>query len=225
MPPKLGINDAVDTLILAAKGFYDKQWLLGTSGNLSIRVVTDEEDTEALRFLITASGRDKGMLSAEDFVVVGEDGLVVAPREGQASAETLLHEGVYQAFPHVGAVYHVHTVAAALLSKYGAGPDGCICFEDLEMLKGLGFSTHKTVVALPVFDNSQDIAALSREVISRLDPEVPGFLIKGHGLYAWGETPFEAKRHVEIWEYLFQYKLGESLIKAGLTTMPLPQRV
>ena len=31
---------------------------------------------------------------------------------------------------------------------------------------------------------------------------VPGFLIRGHGLYAWGRDIAEARRHVEGLEFL-----------------------
>jgi methylthioribulose-1-phosphate dehydratase len=31
-----------------------------------------------------------------------------------------------------------------------------------------------------------------------------GFLIRGHGLYTWGKDVFSARRHVEIYEFLFE---------------------
>lgn len=52
-----------------------------------------------------------------------------------------------------------------------------------------------------------------------IDLRVPGVLIRRHGLYAWGANPFEAKRHVEafefMWEYLFRWwPVGAGLISA-----------
>jgi len=178
-------DQAIAILIETAKGFYDKNWMLGTSGNLSLRV--------APAFMITASGKDKGQLTIHDFVDIN------APN---ASAEAKLHEVLYNTFPEVQAVYHVHTVAATILSM-----EKELQFSGLEMLKGLGCSTHDTSIKIPVLENTQDIDALSRILIPQINPDVPGFLLKGHGLYAWGNSPLEAKRHIEIFEFLFQVKL------------------
>ncbi|HIN34013.1 MAG TPA: methylthioribulose 1-phosphate dehydratase, partial [Nitrospirales bacterium] len=35
-------------------------------------------------------------------------------------------------------------------------------------------------------------------------PKSHGFLIRGHGLYTWGKTIQDAKRHVEILEFLLE---------------------
>lgn len=201
---------AADCLIEAASGFYQRQWMAGTSGNLSLRLASDTH--HPLRYLITASGRDKGALTPADFVTVAEGGTVLEPPGAKSSAETLLHEAVYRLFPQVNAVYHVHTVAATVLSRHCVDPDGVLRISGLEMLKGLGATTHDTTIELPVFDNSQDIQALSEQLPRRLRPDVPGFLLAGHGIYTWGESPFEARRHVEIWDFLFQCRLTELML-------------
>jgi methylthioribulose-1-phosphate dehydratase len=75
------------------------------------------------------------------------------------------------------------------------------------MLKGLsGVKTHDHRELLPIFENSQDLAALSAVVAERLanDPLPHGFLLRGHGLYTWGRDLAEARRHVEILEFLLE---------------------
>ncbi len=141
------------------------------------------------------------------------------PPGAKSSAETMLHEMIYSCFPDTGAVYHVHTVTATFLSMHAVDATNSLVFSGLEMLKGLGLPTHEATVRLPVFPNSQDIEALAQTIANQLNPEVPGFILQGHGLYTWGQTPFDARRHVEIWEYLFQFKLLE--LKAGVSS-PLP---
>ena len=32
----------------------------------------------------------------------------------------------------------------------------------------------------------------------------PGYLIRGHGVYAWGEDVSVAKRHIEGFEFIFE---------------------
>ena len=81
------------------------------------------------------------------------------------------------------------------------------------MLKGLeGVRTHETFVEVPVFANTQDMTELAgrvRERFAGLDwsaarPPVHGFLLSRHGLYTWGRDLAEARRHVEIHEFLFE---------------------
>ena len=43
---------------------------------------------------------------------------------------------------------------------------------------------------------------LSRVVYTYLNASIPGILVAGHGLYAWGDSLAEAQRHVEILEFL-----------------------
>ena len=77
------------------------------------------------------------------------------------------------------------------------------------MLKGLaGITTHETTVRVPIFANTQDIPSLAIQVEEWLrrpaESVPPGFLIAGHGLYAWGENLAAARRHIEVFEFLFE---------------------
>ncbi|MBI2996733.1 MAG: methylthioribulose 1-phosphate dehydratase [Candidatus Melainabacteria bacterium] len=181
--------------------------MLGTSGNLSILI---EEDP--LRFLITASGKDKGELTEDDFLLVNEDGQPQGIASTKPSAETLLHSTIYK-HTHAKAVFHVHTTNSTLLSNCTLeGQDkSCsyISLSGLEMLKGLGFKTHDVKINIPVIENSQDMKYLASIIPSYINEEVSGLLLKGHGIYAWGKSPQEAKRHVEIFEFLFEYRIKE----------------
>jgi methylthioribulose-1-phosphate dehydratase len=38
----------------------------------------------------------------------------------------------------------------------------------------------------------------------RTRPDVHGFLVLRHGLYTWGRSVAEARRHVEIFEFLLE---------------------
>ena len=77
------------------------------------------------------------------------------------------------------------------------------------MLKGLaGVRTHEHREWLPVLPNTQDYVALVRDLAQSLDryPEAHGLLLAGHGLYTWGKDATEARRHVEILEFLFEIR-------------------
>ena len=76
-----------------------------------------------------------------------------------------------------------------------------------EMLKGLeGVRTHEHTEWVPILENDQDIPALARRVETVLEqsPAIHGFLLRGHGLYTWGDDLAQARRHVEILEFLLE---------------------
>jgi methylthioribulose-1-phosphate dehydratase len=177
-------------------------WVLGTSGNLSVVV-----SREPLRLAVTPSGAFKGDLTPEAIVEVDADGTLLGTPTGgrRPSAETLVHVAIARA-RSAGAILHTHSVWATVLSaKYL--PDAGISIEGYEMLKGLeGVSTHEHREWIPIIENDQDMARLSDRV-SRLlaqHPACHAFLLRRHGLYAWGETLPQALRHVEIVEFLLE---------------------
>ena len=159
---------------------------------------------EPFRLAITASGIDKSFLMPEDFLHIDAYGTVLKGK-GKPTAEAGLHRAVLDSVD-AGAVFHTHSVWATALSTTDALTGG-IDFEGYEMLKGLqGVDSHAHREWLPIIENSQDIPAMS-DVVRRLlvqQPHVHGFLIRGHGLYTWGKTIEETKRHVEILEFLLE---------------------
>jgi len=103
-------------------------------------------------------------------------------------------------------VLHTHSLPAALLSQL-ACEEGHVLLSGWELLKGLsGIDTHEAQLFLPVFPNSQDMQALLIRVEQSLSRERScyGFLLAGHGLYAWGKDLPEANRHLEVLEYPLQ---------------------
>jgi methylthioribulose-1-phosphate dehydratase len=75
------------------------------------------------------------------------------------------------------------------------------------MLKGLkGVSTHQHKEYLPILENSQDVIELAQRVSATLRENIGirGFLLRGHGFYTWGTNLEEAKRNVEILEFLME---------------------
>jgi methylthioribulose-1-phosphate dehydratase len=203
----------VDQLRAIGREFHARNWSLGTSSNYSVVA-----SRQPLELLITASGKDKSALGPDDFVRVDSAGRVVDGSARKSSAETLLHCLVAEMVPQlggppVGAVLHTHSVWSTILSGADA-TRGSLRLEGYEMLKGLdGIGTHETWEEVPIFANAQDIPELCRHVGARLRaadwsdgkrPPLHGFLLARHGLYTWGRDLAEARRHVEIHEFLFE---------------------
>ena len=187
--------------------FYDRNWSMGTSSNYSVVV-----QPEPLRLLITASGRDKRSLGSEDFVLIDEAGRAVDPPDERPSAETLLHV-VLAKHAGAGSILHTHSVWGTVLSDRFFRR-GAIEIAGYEMIKGIaGHASHEDRLRIEIFDNTQDMVGLSKRVADRLnDAKQPlrhAFLLRGHGLYTWAKDVTEARRHIEILEFLFEV-LGRS---------------
>lgn len=177
----------------------NRGWALGTSGNFSA-VITGQP----LSLAITATGVDKATLAPQHVILVDDRGERLAG-SGAPSAETALHLAVVRA-RNAGAVLHTHSVWATLLSERFAAAGG-LSLEGYEMLKGLdGVATHEHAEWLPIIENRQDTVALARDVERSLQqhPLCHGFLIRRHGLYTWGKHLAEARRHVEVLEFLLE---------------------
>ncbi len=205
------VDDVIAALCDTATLLYDRGWAFGTSGNYSVVI-----DRQPLRLLITASGRDKRRLGVGDFLLVGESGSPIEWHDSRPSAETMLHVALTSR-RGVGSVLHTHSVWNTVLSERHAG-SGALRIAGYEMLKGLaGIDTHDTAIEIPIFNNTQDIPALADRLVRELNPEPSpphAFLIRGHGLYTWGRDLNEARRHVEILEFLFEV-VGRRTALAG----------
>ncbi len=213
--PLAGHQSQIDQLRACGRLFHQRGWSVGTSSNYSVVVGNDP-----VELIVTASGRDKGRLSRLDFVHLGADGKPIEPNQPKSSAETMLHvvladhqcwtdpenpEGPKLAS---GSILHTHSIWGTLLSDHFYS-EGGIEFSGYEMLKGLeGITTHEGTHWLPIFDNTQDIPVLADQVAEVLknSPEkmTHGFLIRNHGLYTWGRDVFATRRHIEIYEFLFE---------------------
>jgi methylthioribulose-1-phosphate dehydratase len=188
-----------ELLTEAGRDFYRRGWVLGTSGNFSAVA-----SLQPLLLAITPSGTDKGALSPGDFLEIDSNGDVVRGK-GRPSDETRLHLAVVR-LRGAGAVMHTHSVWSTLLSEVGAR-DGRLCIEGFEMLKGLaGVRSHEHCETIPVIENSQDMNALAQSLEEALEkyPQCHGVLLRRHGLYTWGRDLIEARRHVEILEFLLE---------------------
>jgi methylthioribulose-1-phosphate dehydratase len=202
------VADAIDQLRAIGREFHSRSWSLGTSSNYSVVLSRDP-----LELLVTVSGKDKSALGRDDFVRVDAAGRVADGSGRRSSAETLLHCTLAEMIPSVGAVLHTHSVWGTILSAADLSRGG-LEIRGYEMLKGLeGIGSHDTVEEVPIFANTQDMRELSDRIRRRFAgfdftapgrPPVHGFLLSGHGLYTWGRDLAEARRHIEIFEFLFE---------------------
>lgn len=186
------MNAEIAQLAEVGAEFYGRGWMLATGGNLS----ASDGSTGAM----TASGGHKGRLGPDDFLewTIGSP----LPTIPKPSAEAAVHVALYEHLPKTRAILHVHSPFVTLVSRKYAGA-GAVQFEGFEFIKALGFWQEGAVVEMPIVPNHHDIPMLASAVQAAVG-EVPGVLVEGHGLYAWGESIAAAQRHIEATEFLCQ---------------------
>jgi len=178
--------------------FYSRGWFPATSGNLSYKL-----HDNPLYFAITSSGKDKGTVTHEDVIFVDKDAKPIEKTKLKPSAETKVHSQIYQK-TDAGCIIHIHTVNNNFVSQVYFD-EGFVPLKDMEMIKALDIWEEDVSVKIPIIQNWFDLDKLAEEAGKVIDPKVPGLLIRNHGIYAWGKDEFEAKRHVEGFEFMFEY--------------------
>ncbi len=192
-------REASRALAAIGQRIYGNGWSPATSSNYSLRL----NDQYAA---VTQSGKDKGLLRETDIMAVDMQGLPAS--SGKPSAETLLHTQLYRRYPDVGAVLHTHSHASTVLTMHW--PANSLSLEGYELLKALdGYTTHESRLVIPVFDNTQDIAALAEQVDAAMaqGDASHAYLIRGHGLYTWAEDLPTCYRQLEALEVLLAIEL------------------
>lgn len=193
-------QEAADAVVELANTVAAKGWLPATSGNLSVRF-----QDNPLVFAITRSGADKTKLLASDVLFVNEESRPIEATSHRPSAETGVHARLYRKF-ECQSILHVHTVYNNVVSQIHFA-NGGVHFTDHELLKALDHWEVNAAITLPIVENHHDLEALSEAVAEAATPEVPGVLVRNHGIYAWGDSPDAAIRHLEAFEFLFQYRV------------------
>ena len=203
--PNSRFTELASGLSATAKVLHARGWLSGTSGNLSAVV-----QSEPLLLAVSPSGVDKGELTSQQILLVDENARVING-DRKPSDETLLHLEIVKQ-RGAGSVLHTHSIWDTILSDLFADEHG-VAIEGYEMLKGLeGVRTHEHREWLPIIGNSQDMGELAANIRVVLTeyPNSHGFLLHKHGLYSWGKDLPEARRHIEILEFLLEVR-GQTL--------------
>lgn len=196
----LNFDEAAQTLCRLGHLFGQRGWLPATSGNLSIQL-----QSEPLLMAITRSGADKQLLTPADIIRVDGEGRVMDDVPYRPSAETVVHIELYEALGP-GCILHVHSVANNVISERMFAR-GYVEVAQHELLKALGHWDEDARIRIPIVENYADLPRLGAAVREVASATVPGVLVRRHGIYAWGEDAFAAKRHLEAFEFLFEYLL------------------
>jgi len=183
--------------------FYEKGWVSGTGGGICVMV-------NKQRVLMAPTGVHKERVTPQDLFVVD-------PRTGNAIRSprncslrlsecspifcTLINRR------SASSIMHSHALSAVLAADL-AGSSDHVVFEGLEMLKGIRGCANLDKHPVPVIHNTSrepDLIRQINDVIDRTDlSRCYAILVRDHGAYIWGEDLWEAKRHAEVYHFLFE---------------------
>jgi methylthioribulose-1-phosphate dehydratase len=155
--------------------------------------------------LVTASGKDKSKQTTEDFILINDRGKPITETNAKVSAETDLHLEVYKR-TNAGCCLHVHTIDNNIISEL-FGDEGQVVLRNQELIKAFNIWEQDAQIALPIIENIADLQELAITFGNSINPQVPAVLIRNHGITAWGKNGFEAKKHLEAFEFLFSYQV------------------
>jgi methylthioribulose-1-phosphate dehydratase len=191
-----------ELLVEQLRVFYAREWVSGTGGGIC-------GPSEDGNLLVAPTGVHKERVEPEDLFVisVADTSVLRTPANATLRPSECSHIFTLVARERgVRSVVHTHALSAVLAADLAVGVDH-IVVRDLEMLKGIRGLTNQDQHLLPVVDNT----ARERELVAAMatalaDPRFErawGVLVRDHGCYIWGADVWEAKRHTEVYHYLF----------------------
>lgn len=183
--------------------FYAKGWVSGTGGG-----ICGPADGGGL--LLAPTGVHKERVRTDEFFTVDPaDGRVVRTPADPGLRPSECNQIFCLAARERGArsVVHSHALSAVLAGDLAAGGDH-VEVRDLEMLKGVRGVANRDVHLVPVIRNTPREGELVDQLTAVLaDPRYSAtfaVIVADHGAYIWGDDVWEAKRHTEVYHFLFE---------------------
>lgn len=176
------LEELKEKVLRANLDLVKNKLVLFTWGNVS------EIDRKSGLIVIKPSGVEYDGMKAEDMVVVDLDGKVV---EGdlRPSSDTPTHIEFYKAFPEVGGVTHTHSTFATSWAQAGRSipfygtTHADYFYGDIPCARSL---TQEEIEG--EYEKNTGLAIIEKFRGDTLKPlEVPGVLIKSHGVFAFGK--------------------------------------
>lgn len=173
-----------DEVVQVCHLMWQRGYVAATDGNVSVRL-------DGERFLCTPSGFSKGLIRAEELVVVDWDARPVGPRYGAAadllpSSEMLTHLEAYRRRSDVNAVVHAHPPVAVALSIAGISLARCLLPEVV-----LAFGI------IPTSDYATPSSSKGADVLRRHIERYDAVILQRHGSLTVGDSALDAYLKLE----------------------------
>jgi methylthioribulose-1-phosphate dehydratase len=192
-----------ELLVELLGAFHAKGWVSGTGGG-----ICGPADGGGL--LLAPTGVHKERVKPDEFFTVEPaDGSIVRSPGDPSLRPSECKQIFCLAARERGArsVVHSHALSSVLIGDLADDADH-VEIRDLEMLKGIRGLGNRDVHLLPVIRNTPREGELVEQLTSVLaDPRFAStfaVVVADHGAYIWGDDVWEAKRHTEVYHFLFE---------------------
>lgn len=187
-------------LALPAHGLVKLTW-----GNVS------GVDRERGLMAIKASGVQYNAMGIDDVVLVELESGEVLEGDRRPSTDTPTHRALYRAWPQIGAVVHTHSTFATAWAQAG---------QEIPLLG----TTHADMSALAVpvtrqltgeevdRDYEGETATVLAEAVGDRVADIPGALVRGHGVFSWGRDAAHAVQNAVTLEEVARLALLTRLV-------------
>lgn len=112
---------------------------------------------------------------------------------------------------------HSHDITCVLVTTITTSNEFRISHQ--EMIKGIAGHGYRDELVVPIIENTswESELADSLEEAIRSYPKTSAVLVRNHGIYVWGDTWEQAKRHGECLHYLFNVAIQKFNLKISPT--------
>ena len=191
-----------DEIVRVGKLLYDRNLIVGTDGNISARL-------DAKRVLCTPSGLCKGLMTADQLIVVDLDGNRVglpnaANRHLKPTSEMRMHLEAYRRRPEVMGIVHAHPPSVIAASIAGLDMARCLIPE--------------VIVTLGVIPTTQYATPSSEENVHAIRELIAGhdaIILQRHGTLVVGNSPTDAYLKTETVDQMARVTLMLAVLGKG----------
>ncbi|MDF2614588.1 MAG: aldolase [Clostridia bacterium] len=182
-------------MMQVGKDLYNKGLLVGTDGNISVRISENE-------LFITASGFCKGRLQPEHITKVDFNGKVL---QGLKPARDIrMHLAVYKERPEVKAVVHAHPPITTGFAMSEISFDKVALPEVLFVINSIGVTGYTTPTTIEV---PMEVARTLQR-----DKECQALILANHGALTLGTDVYDAFYKLETLEMFLKATLVSKMV-------------
>ncbi len=201
--------------------FFVAGWVTGTGGSISIR--------HGNRIYMTPSGVQKERILPDELYVLDIDGEILSTPLQKPGCRAPKLSDCSPLFLHAfkqrnaGAVLHSHAFCCNLATSLFEGKSE-FRISHQEMIKGITGYGYFDELTIPIIENTaweHELADCLGETIAKY-PKACAVLVRRHGMYVWGDSWEQAKRHGECLHYLFEVAINMRKLGMDFNTPPKP---
>jgi L-fuculose-phosphate aldolase len=191
-----------EEIIRVGKLLYDRGLIVSTDGNISARI-------DDRRVLATPTGLCKGLMTADQLIIVDMDGKRVGPttptnRDLKPTSEMRMHLEAYRRRPDIRGIVHAHPPTVVAASIAGLDLAQCLIPEVIVMLGVIPVTQYAT-------PSSEENVHAIRELIVGHD----AIILQRHGTLVVGNSPTDAYLKTETVDQMARVSMMLAVLGQG----------